>query len=339
MRTAVLQMADSQEIESTTIMLRSAGYRTMICGDALRSALVLAGCDTVIAHASMRGNGYPELMWDIPEAGLDDMETCDLFCEIKCRNIVPLWKAWPRLRGKTLWKRVNGARPEICPKGGDEVNLLCPIVTADLWYGLPEYNGNGLGYVMWPPFSRLHEYDPGLRAGLESFEPPISLCHGIEGWGYKQILERARAMGILTYGIGNRLGLIANTDVPTRMSRALCLVHLKAVDCPGWVLYEALAAAMPIVLPRRCIERMRAHELFEVGVSCLAYDDWGNEWGRGEVDGDTCVEEIAQALEVLKDPQVNRQIGLEGRERLLRLMWNEERDGDGFRAFMARHFP
>jgi hypothetical protein len=137
---AILQMGDTPQIESTAVMLRHAGYEVKVCGPSLRNALQRAGCDTVISVSQMVGMGYDTLERGIDEASPSDMETCDLFVEIKIRNVQKIWNRWPRLKGRVVYWRVNGSQPEICPKGGDEVNLICPIITACLWYGTERYN-------------------------------------------------------------------------------------------------------------------------------------------------------------------------------------------------------
>lgn len=193
MKLAIMQNGDTPELESTAVLLKHAGYDVKYCGRELRAELLRIGCDTVLGLETMYNLGYDRLDSSIGEAGLSDMERCDLFLEIKVRNIPKIWNRWPRLEKRTAYKRVNGAQPEICPKGGDEVNLPCPIITACLWYGTERYrhgkasqgqsdreheasrpvtleqqkawsasaqlgDTGGPCYVFWPPYPRSADY-------------------------------------------------------------------------------------------------------------------------------------------------------------------------------------
>ena len=347
MKLAILQMADTPQIESSAVMLRHAGYEVKVCGTQLRNAIQKTGCDTVLAVQSMLDAGYDALDPTIKEASLDDMERCDLFCEIKVRNVEKIWSRWPRLRGKTAWWRVNGARPEhvIKPDGkgnmedcGNEMDPPCPVISANLWYGTEEYNKQGRNYVFWPPYPRAAEYDPSRRKDLIRMDNPFCLCHGINGWGFYAILARCAALGVNVYGVNAPMGVIHHSKVPNLVPNGLAMVHIKSVDCPGWAIYESMLGGCPIVVARLLINRMRGQELFKEGSTCLAFGMPGDETGRGPMEFDQCVLEIATAIDKLKDPDYNRKIGFAGRERLLKLIWSVDRDGPGFKAYMERVF-
>lgn len=139
MKLAIMQNADTPQLESSAEQLRSAGYELRHCGPDLRRELQRIGCDTVLAPESMYSLGYDRLDGSVPAATLEDVERCDLFCEIKVRNVDKIRNRWPRLQDRICWWRVNGAQPEICDKGGDEVNLTCPVITACMWYGTETY--------------------------------------------------------------------------------------------------------------------------------------------------------------------------------------------------------
>lgn len=346
---AICNMADTPQVESTAVMLNHAGYEVRVCGSALRDELRHIGMDTVIAVKSMTDCGYDSLDPSIREASVGDMERCDLFCEIKCRNVQKLWNRWPRLEGKTCWWRVNGARPEhvIKPDGkggmedcGDEVNPLCPVISADLWYGLPEYNKNGQNYVFWPPYPRMGDYGhaPHRRRGLTSYGPPFCLCHGIYGWGFKHVIPACIERGVRIYGVNAPCGILHHSKVEGLTTSGVAMVHIKGIDCPGWALYEALLSACPVVCPRLMIERMRGHDLFVDGETCLAFGLPGDEHGRGDIDFDLCMREIDAALITLKDPAENQRVGEAGRDKLLDIMWRTDRDGPGFVSYMERVF-
>lgn len=75
------------------------------------------------------------------------------------------------------------------------------------------------------------------------------------------------------------------------------------------------------------------------GKTCLTFDRRETHDGLTEeqVAEDThLVEKILEALQI---PSLNRQIGESGRRQLEAVMWDENRDGPGFRNWMERMFP
>jgi hypothetical protein len=123
------------------------------------------------------------------------------------------------------------------------------------------------------------------------------------------------------------------------LRNALAYVHLKSNDAPGYALYEAAAAACPVVLPRRLVWRCRMSSLWEEGVTCLCFDrETHDPLSPGDVAD--CTREINCALQMLRDPGYNAEIGEAGRERLRRVMWSADKpeDVESLRAFMRRHF-
>lgn len=378
-RLAIFNNADTPEIESTAVMLRAAGYDDIrYCGPDLRNALQAAGCDTVLAVQQMYALGYDAVENAITPATVKDMDRADLFVEIKVRNVPRIEARWPRLKGRVLYKRVNGAAPEICAKGGDEVRLPCPVLTACLWYGVPRYrncdNPHGQqegdheryrpcpledqladaasvrlhdtdsnAYVMWPPYPRSAEYDRIDRTHLrrEDYGHPFGICHRVDAWGYKPIVSEVADMGVNLFGNGSPAGQISHRHVAALCATGLALVHLKSVDCPGWALYEAMLSGVPVVTGRLLNSRMLAYGLLEHGETCLEFGVPASQgYGRGPMEYPKCAQDIREALERLRDPDENKRIGEAGRKRLNALMWSagDAEDVASFRKFMARHF-
>ena len=341
MKIAIVQCADTGPAQSIEMMLRSAGYRTKLPSVRLRDELRTLGCDTVLDNAALHSSmGYGLL--DMPEASVQEMDTCDLFVDVKgYRNGPKVWQRWPRLKNRTLWYRINGGWPIDHPTAGNEIDPPCPIVTPNQWYN--ESREGRRAYAVWPPFFRFGDYASAAmtRKGFadnktpHAYGDPLCLIHNPEGWGYSKLIPEARAMGIKFYGQPAPDGLIQNYEVHGKLSRALAMVHFKSNDCPGYSLYESIAAACPVVVSRRLINRMRMQDLFVEEETCLAWDEPGVDIeGRGEIDAAKCLREVSEALQRLRDPDLNWRIGIAARERLQRLMFDPNRDGSHFQAWL-----
>lgn len=368
---AILQCADTGPVESLVVMLTAAGYSCYLPDRALRDELRNIGCDTVLEIDSLvRGMGYERPM-DIPEATRVTMHSASLFVDIKAhRNYPAVVGRWPNLKGKVLWYRINGGKPEhvIKPSGedcGDEINPPCPILTPNLWYkdcgecqgrgghwngvGLPRNDWDcescrGTGrypkaYAVWPPFYRFQEYYDCYGRKTGNYASPVCLIHNLAGWGYGALIDNIRRLGVKCYGDRSADGLIKHEQIPDLLSKSLAMVHLKSSDAPGYALYEALAAACPVVLTRRLIWRNRMQDLFESGVTCLVFDRETHE-GLSAADVDNCTAEVREHLAALEDPDLNRTIGLAGYNRLKEVMWDQHnsKDVDSLQDFFSRNY-
>lgn len=333
MKTAILQVADTGPLESLVIMLRSVGYQCYVPSTEIKNELRRIGCDTVLDISGLVANwGYSRPM-SLPDAPIEMMETCDLYVDIKAhRNGPKIWERWPYLRNKTLWYRINGGAAEITEKGGDEVNLLCPILTPNKFYADPQWAD--MSYVMWPPFYRFDEYPP--RQGFSG--APICLIHGVAGWGYHTLIPHMQELGVKFHGAGSPDGLIPHGQLKPLLANALAMVHLKSNDCPGYAIYEAMAAACPLVVTRRMIWRMRMEDLLVSNETCLVFDRTGHQ-GLTAEDLQECRREVSEHLDRLRDPAESARIGQAGRERLKAVMWDERKDSAALAAFMEKHFP
>jgi hypothetical protein len=335
LKTAILNVADTGPLESLVKMLSAVGYKCVLPNERLKAALRFAGLDTVLDIDSLvRGMGY-EYPMSLPEVGVESMSSADLFVDVKAhRNLPRIVARWPGLKGKILWYRINGGQPEhvVNDRGdhGDEINPGCPVLTPNQWY-----QNAASAYTCWPPFVRFDDY---LRGPEPWWGCGICLIHNIDGWGYQRLVENVRRLGVYCFGRGSPDGLIPHQRVPGELANALAYVHLKSSDAPGYALYEALAAACPVICTRRLIWRCRMQELLIPGETCLVFDRETHD-GLTDEDVRNCTDEVSRHLSALRDPVYNRQIGQAGRERLKSIMWGKEEDVASLRKFLTTVFP
>jgi len=346
---AMLQVADCGPLESLATMFRAIGWDCFVPDAGLRARLVAAGCDTVLDPEFL----FREMGYDRPRGVQQsgDLDSMDLYVDVKAqRNAEKAWKLHRRFEGRTIWYRINGGLPEITPQGGDELNFNFPIITPNRYYldsptayknhvgSRRDANWGGLAYVMWPPFARASDYS--VRApNYDGYCNPVCLIHNVTGWGYSDLVEPLRREArLLCFGShGSPDGLIPHSGVPGLLAAALCMVHLKSNDCPGYALYEALHAGCPLIVPRRLIKRMRMADLLVEGATCLCFDIEGDERGCGALDVAACVAEVRAATKQLMDSAENERIGNAGKRALAELIWNPERDAESFKAFLRRY--
>lgn len=195
-------------------------------------------------------------------------------------------------------------------------------------------------YACWPPFYRFDEYFSRHDRPEFEFAPPVCLIHNVQGWGYGDLLEPMRNLGVKVFGAGSPDGLMGHKVIPPVLSNSLAMVHLKSSDAPGYSIYESLAAGCPIICTRRLIWRCKMQALLIPGETCLVFDRETHD-GLTPEDVASCTAEVAGHLERLRDPAENQRIGMAGRQRLKEIMWSENRPSDveSLRAFMDKHYP
>lgn len=337
---ALLQCADQGPLESLVDMLTAVGYECFLPSERLIGELKLLGCDSVLSPKQL----HETMGYDMPRPlpTMDEIKSdLDLYVDIKAhRNGPKVWKRYNHLPGRTLWYRINGGKPEITERGGDEVNLICPILTPNQWYTDPEFAGKS--YVCWPPFVRFAEYSGARNYGVIDVgvgATPVCLIHNLYGWGHGDLSDRL-GKTVRYFGAGSPNELVDHRHIPGMLKNTQAMVHLKSNDCPGYSLYEALASSCPVVVSRRMIWRMRMQSLYVEGENCYCFDLPTHDH-RTEIWSDICTAEIHWALEKLSDLKENTRIGQNGRLMLRQVMWDKTRniDLESFRSFMERNFP
>lgn len=342
MKRAVIQCVDTGPLESLVYMLRAVGYECYLMSPQVRDRLRSYGCDTVYdVSAMMRQEGVemPFKEAPLPLADISTFASCDLYVDVKAhRNGPKVWPHYPQLNRRTLWYRINGGEPTVVPGKGDEVNPLCPILTPNQWYGRQPYKSDRT-YTCWPPFLRFNEYYD--VNGRDPCEQPLCFVHNIIGWGFGGHTKGMCNLGVRIHGNGAPHNLVQHATIPSLLSKAAAYVHLKMNDAPGYALYEALAAACPILLSQRMLHKCLMDDVYVDGQTCLLYDfvDLAMvHHGHTDMEISRNCEQVAAHLERLKDPSENRRIGLAGHERLKELMWREDRDLGSLAEFMGRNF-
>lgn len=377
MKKAILQVADTGPLESLVEMLHYAGYESYYCSESLQSTLRGVGCDTVVSiEGLVKAWGYENPTITVKQADPKDMGDCDLYVDVKAhRNLPKVIAKWPNLKGKVLWYRINGGQPEHVKRTregryedmGNEMEPGCPIVTPNMWYsnrnarvcsncnwvhppGLMLFTGAcpgcgckerkmqpwyGNAYAMWPPFHGIERYQQPRET---TYTSPICLVHNINGWGFGPLVTPTRSQfGLKIHGRGSPDGLLGHGVVPHLLRSSIAMIHLKSSDAPGYALYEALASGCPLIVSRKLIWKNRMQDLLIPDETCLVFDRETHE-GLTPQDVESCMTEIGQNLDALKNPIYNRHIGEAGKKRLNDLMWTKEKDGESFKTFMNHHF-
>ena len=358
---AIIQCGDTGPVESLVRMLTSVGYECKRVGSQLADRLARIGCDTVITSETLVNSmGYLIPKGPIGIAVEKHIEKCDLFVDVKAhRSYSKLVNEWPNLGGKILWYRINGGKPEhvINSRGdhGDEVNPPCPVITPNQWYKndridtTTEANKVWMtsipcnSYVFWPSFERASSYTLPRPVSQRDCDRPICLIHNYAGWGYSSLGDRLRRKGLRIFGKGSPDGLLINSQIPNLLSKALCMIHLKSNDAPGYALYEAIYARCPIILPRRLIWRCKMEKLFKEYETCLCFDVASHE----SLDDNpklqqACIDEIEDGMAKLYNNQLLAvELTSNALDRLTSMSWSHLKPSDvqSLRDFMQRNFP
>lgn len=155
----------------------------------------------------------------------------------------------------------------------------------------------------WPPYFGPLDQSPREAVGSRL----ITVIENAAGWTNVGVLTELRddprtsleLFGGAPPGWSRK---IPQTELFARIRGSLALYHPKPFDTPGFAVMEAALQAVPIIFCPGWIKTTE-WELFKHDESCLV--------------AETEKEAVAQASERLKDVELNRKIGREGRRRLL----------------------
>jgi hypothetical protein len=358
-KNAILNIADTGALESTAMMLTAAGYKCYRPGPVLLAKIRQASATPVFSVEDL----HDDFGYDWPRvndlADLGDMASCDLFVDVKAHvNYPHLVRRWPNLAGRVLWCCLNGGDPLKRKDGLPWADPPCPVLTNNQWYNclnrcigcgamsdlemeephksspasrykdcqwpVEDVPWAGRAYACYPPYARLADRK---RAGMDG--PPVCLVHNVNGWGYGHLVETFRALGGKCYGVGCPDGMLPYPNAMEELSHAVCVVYLKVGDTVGYATVEALASEVPFVCTSFYISETRLGQLVEPDRTCCVFDP--HSQAKAQLD-------LEAILRHLSNPDVNRRVGQAGRQRLLEVMWNADRDLAGFKGFLERNF-
>lgn len=336
MKLAVINAADTGAVEATAFMLSKVGYDCYLPHNALRQELRHIGVtsDDPMDLAKRFAYDHPRVPYYY-----GGVEAIDLFVDLKAHAVYgKLAQRWPSLTNKVLWLCINGGTPLKRPER-EWSDPPCPVLTHNQWYecetfgDLHKYESSVKGggaslklpwfdrsYTCFPPYQRLERHQ---RLGHDG--QAVCLVHNVERWGYGEAVEKLKGH-VLFFGGGSPAGLISNDQCCDLLKRAVAMVLVKCGDAVGFSTVEAMSSACPVVCTQHYIDETRLHRLLEPGVTCLTFDQ------------KYPVESLKAALDVLSCKVNNERIGQAGRERLVELMWREDRDLPSFQEFMEGHY-
>lgn len=347
MKRAVLNIADTGALESTTLMLRAAGYYCTRPNQELLQQIRKVSVTPVHSVDELVNTwGYARPMLN-DLSGPEEMILCDLFVDVKAHiNYPHLIKQWPRLENRILWCCLNGGDPFKRTDGQPWANPPCPVLTNNQWYAdtmcfrvnnnwqgeghavdatIVDTPWHGRAYVFYPPYARLEDR---RREGITG--PPLCLVHNVARWGYGHLIETFNRLGGVCYGGGEGNSVLLKHDAAMKeLHQSLCMVHLKIGDTVGYAMVEAMTAGVPFICTKFYIEECKLQAMLEPGVTCLIFDP--DDVEKTKID-------LSCIFKHLADPEENRIRGQAGRERYLDLMWKPERNLEEFNAWLGRNF-
>ena len=339
MKVAIVNCPDTGPLNSIREMLGTVGYTVTVPGPRLRSFLQEIGVTLVQHWSDLQHLGYTSPSPPIAES--DQFNAGDLYVDVKV-NGCRAFQRW-NANANVLWYRIQGGYPEVTPKGGDEVNPPCPVLTANRWY--LEDRWREIAYVAWLPLTNKEDYiykRPAWLLKPGSLEATsVSLIHGVNGWGYAPVIERVtREVDHRVYGANSPYGVIHHSEVADRLADALCYVQFRSNDSPGYALYEAMFARCPLIVPRRFIARMNVGDLFVEHQTCRCFDRPDGDCGSESWANDCAVEVIDHFNTLKLNPSAARRLASRMLVAIQDRMWDPYRtsDVDSLQRFMTKHF-
>ncbi len=157
----------------------------------------------------------------------------------------------------------------------------------------------------WPPYCGI-ALDQTQRSTVGDWL--ITIVENADGWSNPGVLRNLRdhpRTRLELYGGGppDWSRKIPQDALFARIRGSLAMYHLKPFDTPGLAVMEAALQGVPILFPHDWVRLTGSEELFEDGRSCFIVP--------------TDAERVVEVAERLRDPELNRSIGSEGRRRML----------------------
>jgi hypothetical protein len=316
---AVLNVGHSGCVGSILIMLKSLGYEVVHLHDrALKNLEERHSITPNAIRTSLFFMGYERPPVDY--VGLEALDDCDLYIDIKEESMDKILELYPRLKGKSLHFVINGGKKPYC-------NTKYPSVSANMYTP---------GFKCFIPFLNWQGLTP--RKPLEEYGLPVDFLHNAYNWGFGDYIDGVREMGVRVHGDkGSPDGLIHQVDLKDCIKSAKALVHMKGSDSPGYALYEAFASGVPVIVPQLFVDRMKYQDMYINGETCLTFGSYAYEiiddnpdkpienWNLRSTKARVLLE-IQGHLDRLEDPKENHRIGLAGYNKWRELtMWTEEK--------------
>jgi hypothetical protein len=285
-------------------MLKDLGYDVYVAGESFRAILPQYYCGNYAPWTGKTTLCSGVMEWkDMPKDAL----FLDTFIETEERlrsngftgPYLMYWilPVWPDYIGKSFKPGKNVGVLAFNYGIGREIRErnLCPVE------------------FLWPPYHKIVDFK-----ARESFDPfIITVIKNLRGWSDEGLCARLRDNPLTNldlYGGGppDWSKLIGHHDLVVKISRAIAMFHPKPTDTPGYAVMEAVLQAVPMILMPDFLRSTESGYFFRNDETCLIVK---NE------------EEIIAAVERLKDPAINKRIGVACRDQLLDLAdWEKNRE-------------